>query len=384
MHLIRCALLILFLFIVNVGVISGAESAKPAPASDKSAAPPAAAPSYRLLGVLDPDRDQMVAFALKVPRDWQVQQSFRRQWEGTVAQNKIYLRFRSPDGDSQIEYLPAAQYIWSEGRLTNQLRAQKQSMGIPAQSAPNEVQPMPPVTYIKEMLLSYLAGNNMALSDLGHEQTAPQQRDKDGQIKMRGSIDGTLPNGHKARVECRINLSSQRLGTDTYYSWTVVPSITQTSGDLEAIHTHTRVAQDSIVVNPTWQQQEREAQERGAQANTAAMTRAHEQRMEGIRQFGEANTARFNQRMADMDRNKAAFDARMSSMDRQQEMTVDTIRGVSKYSDPSTGERVKIEDGYNHNYRNTQDPTVYYSTNTPIEANQLDWQELKKVELKDY
>jgi hypothetical protein len=85
-----------------------------------------------------------------------------------------------------------------------------------------------------------------------------------------------------------------------------------------------------------------------------------------------------------MDRNKAAFDARMSSMDRQQEITVDTIRGVSKYSDPSTGERVKIEDGYHHNYRHTQDPTVYYSTNTPIEANQLDWQELKKVELKDY
>jgi hypothetical protein len=120
------------------------------------------------------------------------------------------------------------------------------------------------------------------------------------------------------------------------------------------------------------------------QAGNAAMTRAHEQRMNDIRQFGEANTARFNQRMADMDQNKAAFDAHMSSMDRQQEITVDTIRGVSKYSDPNTGERVKVEDGYNHVYRSNQDPTAYYSTNTPIEANQLDWQELKKVELKDY
>ncbi|MDQ3116526.1 MAG: hypothetical protein M3Q86_07950 [Verrucomicrobiota bacterium] len=356
--------------IAATGVGPAAETEKP------SAAP------YRILGVLDPDRDQIVAFALKVPRDWQVQQSFKRQWEGAVAQNRIYLSLRSPDGNSQIEYLPAAAYVFSEGPQSNRLRAQLRARGIPA--APNEVQPMPPVAYIKQMFLSYLAQNNMALSNLGNEQDAPRQRGNDGQIKLRGSVDGTLPNGHQARVECRIDISSQQINGDTYYGWTVIPSITQTSGDLEAIHTYTRVAQDSIVVNPTWQQIENEAQNRGAQANTAAMTRGHEQRMEGIRRFGEANTARFNQRMADMDRNKAAFDARMSSMDRQQEITVDTIRGVSKYSDPSTGERVKIEDGYHHNYRNTQDPTVYYSTNTPIEANQLDWQELKKVELKNY
>ncbi len=387
---LRYAPLIACFTILAGGVCPAAEPEKP------SAGP------YRILGILDPDRDQMVAFALKVPRDWQAKQSFKRQWQGAVAQEKIYLSFRSPDGNSQIEYLPAAQYTWSEGPLTNQLRAQKQAMGIPIQTTPNELQPMPPVPYIRQMFLSYLAQNNAALSDIGNEQTAPQQRDENGQVKMRGSVDGTLPNGHKARVECRINVGSQKLGSDTYYRWTVIPSITQTSGDLEAIHTHTRVAQDSIVVNPAWQQLEREAQGRGAQANaetsrrqheatmnqiqsgTAAMTRAHEQQMNNIRQFGEANTARFNQRMADMDRNKAAFDAHMSSMDRQQEITVDTIRGVSKFSDPTTGERVKIEDGYNHNYRNTQDPTVYYSTNTPIEANQLDWQELKKVELRDY
>ncbi len=106
--------------------------------------------------------------------------------------------------------------------------------------------------------------------------------------------------------------------------------------------------------------------------------------MNNIRQQGEANTARFNARMADMDRNKAAFDSRMASQDRQQEMRVDTIRGESKYVDPSSGERVKVEDGYNHVYRNRQDPTAYYGANTPIEAGQVDWQELKKVELKDY
>ena len=380
MHRFRYALLILCHLVLATRSSFAAENAKPASAPDK---PAAAAAPYRILGVLDPDRDQMVAFALKVPRDWQVKQSFRRQWDGAVAQNKIYLSLRSPDGDSQIEYLPAAQHMWSEGPLTSNLRAQRRSMGI-SQPPPNELQPMPPVVYIRQQFLSYLTRNNMELSDIENEQNSPEERGENGQIKLRGSLDGTLPNGHKARIECRMSISSQKIGSDTYYYWLVIPSITQTSGDLEAIYAHTRVAQNSIVTNPAWQQLENEAQQRGAQKNTEAMTRGHEQRMEAIRRFGEANTARFNQRMADMDRNKATFDARMSSMDRQQEITVDTIRGVSKYSDPSTGERVKIEDGYNHNYRSTQDPTVYYSTNTPIEANQLDWQELKKVELKDY
>ncbi len=357
---------------------------------------------YRLLGILDPDRDQMVAFALKVPRDWKAEQSFKRQWEGAVAQNKIYISLRSPDGRSQIEYLPAAQYSYSEGPLSDNVRAQKRSFGIPTEAAPNELPPMEPVAYIRQMFLSYLAQNGMILSGIGNEQTAPRERGENGQIRMRGSIDGTLPNGRKARVECRIFVNSQRLGSDTYYSWSVVPSITQSAGDLEAAFAHTLIGQDSIVRNPAWQAQEQEAQNRGAQANseasrrqheatmdqihanTAAMTRAHEQRMNNIRQFGEANTARFNERMSAMDRNKAAFDSRMSAMDRQQEIRVDTIRGVSKYSDPNTGERVKVEDGYDHVYRSRQDPTAYYSSDTPIEAGQLDWQELKKVELKDY
>jgi hypothetical protein len=157
MRLLRYAPLVACFTILAGDVCPAAETEKP------SAGP------YRILGVLDPDRDQMVAFALKVPRDWQAQQSFKRQWQGAVAQQKIYLCLRSPDGNSQIEYLPAAQYAWSEGPLTNKLRAQKQAMGIPTQTIANELQPMPPVPFIRQMLLSYLAQNNMALGDIGHE-----------------------------------------------------------------------------------------------------------------------------------------------------------------------------------------------------------------------
>ena len=114
------------------------------------------------------------------------------------------------------------------------------------------------------------------------------------------------------------------------------------------------------------------------------MTRGHEQRMNNIRKFGEANTARFNERMTQMDRNKAAFDNRMADQDRQQRIQIDTIRGESKYVDPNSGQRVTVEDGYNHVYQSRQDPSVSYGTNTPIDAGQLDWQELQKVEQKDY
>lgn len=377
-------------------------AAKQSPPANLPAPNPAPVGPYRLLGILDPDRDRMVAFALKVPSDWQAQQSFQRRWEGAVAQHQIYISLRSPDGRSQIEYLPLAQYSYADGPMSNNLRAQRRSFGMPAQMAPNELPPMAPVAYIRHQLLPYLAQNGATLSDVGHEQTAPQNRDESGQLHLRGSVDGTLPNGNKARVECRITVRSQQLNGDTFHSWSVVPSITQTAGDLEAVHTHTRVAQDSIVMNPAWQKLDQEAQARGQQvnsdasrqqheatmgqiqANTAAMTRGHEQRMNNIRRFGEANTARFNERMTQMDRDKAAFDSRMADQDRQQRIRVDTIRGESRYADPTTGERVKVEDGHDHVYRSRQEPNVYYGTDTPINAGELDWQELQKVELKDY
>lgn len=376
------------------------EAAPGAPVTQGKPAPP---PSpYRLLGVLDPDRDQMVAFAMKVPRDWEAEQSFKRQWEGAVGHHVIQVRLRSPDGASQIEYLPAARYVYAEGPGTESLRAQQRSLGMPTQIAPNELQPMQPVAYIRQFALPYLSQNGLALRDVHHELRAAPERGENGQVLMRGSVDGRLPNGQKARVECRISVQSQQINGDTYYSWSVVPSITQTSGDLEAIHAHTRIAQESITHNPEWQQLEEEAQNRGSQANsatsqrqhqatmdqihanTAAMTRGHEQRMNNIRQFGEANTARFNERMSQMDQNKAAFDARMNSMDRQHEYTIDTIRGESKYVDPSSGQKMKVEDGYDHVYRSRQNPDSYLGTDTPIQAGQVDWQELRKLQMKDY
>jgi hypothetical protein len=366
------------------GATADAEDARPTPSSSSS---DRKAP-YRLLGILDPDRDRMVAFALKVPSDWRAQQQFYRKWEGAVGLPQVSITLNSPDGRSQIVYFPSTQYIHSEGPLTNNLRAQKRSMGMPEQNSPNEMAPMPPAAYIKNVLLPTLAQNGVTLRDLGNELVAPDVPGENGQVLSRGSIDATLPNGNRARIECRIAYSSRQIETDRYHSWNAVPSITQTADNLETIHAHTRMAQDSIVRNPAWVRMEQEAQTRGYQANqdisrrqheatmgqihanTEAMTRGHNERMSAIRQFGESNTARFNQRMSDMDRD--------------QRIRVDTIRGESQYVNPTTGERTKVEDGHNHVYTSKQHPNFFLGSDTPINPGELDWQELQKVQLQDY
>lgn len=357
-----------------------------APAASSS--PSTRSSPYRLLGVLDPDRDRMVAFALKVPRDWRAQQDFQRQWDGAVGLPQIAITLSAPDGRSQITYLPSTQYVYSEGPMSNDLRAQKRSMGMPEQVSPNELAPMSPIAYLKNVVLPTLAQNGVTLRELGNELVAPDKRGENGKVESRGSIDGTLPNGNRARIECRLSYSSRQIGSDLYHSWNALPSITQTADQLEAIHAHTRIAQDSIVMNPTWLRLEQEAQNRGFQANsdvsrqqhqatmnqihanTEAMTRGHNQRMSAIQQFGEANTARFNQRMSDMDRD--------------QRVRVDTIRGESQYVNPTTGERTKVADGYNHVYTSQQNPDFFLGTDTLIDSGKLDWEELQKVQLRDY
>jgi len=98
--------------------------------------------------------------------------------------------------------------------------------------------------------------------------------------------------------------------------------------------------------------------------------RAHDQRMDGIRAFGEANTTRINERIA--------------QSDRDQRIRLNTIRGESKYSDPATWDRVKVTDGFNHVYRSRQNPELFLGSQTPVDLGTLDWQQLQKVQLKDY
>ena len=196
-------------------------------------APPPA--PYRLLGVLDPDRDNMVAFALKVPREWRAAQSFQRRWQGSTPQNQVYIKLQAPDGRAQIEYLPATAYAYVEGPTTEQLRSQAQQLGMPPPRLDNELAPMSALAYVKQVLLPELARNGFQLRDVVHEQQTSPVREG-GAMQSRGTVDGMLPNGRRARVECRLSLTQQPMNGDTFYGWSVVPSITQTADDLEAAY----------------------------------------------------------------------------------------------------------------------------------------------------
>jgi len=371
--------------------VSAADESKPGGGQAKRdglASSNAPVKPYRLYAILDPDRERMVAFAFKIPSDWRAQQSFHRIWDGAVGQPQVFVTLQSPDQRSQIVYFPTTQYLFSEGPMTDNLRAQKLSLGLPVSAGPNERAPMAPVEFLRSVFLPRLAEHGVVLTDLRNEQTAPRTSKPNGATERRGSIDGTLPGGVRARVEVRINHSTRQLGSDLWHSWSALASVSQTGDDLEVVHAHTRIAQDSVVMNPSWVKLEQEAQAQGAaanreasrqqhestmadiRANTAAMTRSHQQRMDSIRAFGEANTARFNERMA--------------QGERDQRIRVDTIRGESKYSDPATGERVKVTDGFNHVYRSRQNPELFLGSQTPVDPGALDWQQLQKVQLEDY
>ena len=118
-------------------------------------------------------------------------------------------------------------------------------------------------------------------------------------------------------------------------------------------------------------------------AQTAANTAAHNQRMRDIAAAGAANTARFNERMKAMDQNMANWQANEARKDGQHEAYVDNvIRNETKYENTTTGERVKLDNRYDHTY--TDAKGNYYQSNTPIRATDVNWQELSKVSLNDY
>jgi hypothetical protein len=373
------------------------------PASGSATA--AVAPTHRVAGIVDPGRQGMVAFALKVPVGWAMTQSFTRRWDGAVSTPQVHLTLAAPDGSTHIEYRPIRMHTWSEGPMTEQLRAQKRQLGMDPRMSEAEMPPLSGSVYARDVMLPILLKEGLVVTNVRNPQDAPEER-AGQQVKRRGSVDGTLPDGQQVRVETRLTLMAQQSGSDTYITWGAVPSITRTTGDLEAAHAHTRIAQDSIVRNPAWEKLENEDAARGLQANseasrqqheanmntiqqnTQAMTAAHNQRMADIQRQGEANTARYQERMADMDRDLAASQEQSASQDRQHEYTIDTIRGEQKYADPTTGQTVKVEGGYDNVYRGNPGADLQgapiFATDAPLDPQQVDWVQLQALSQAQY
>lgn len=330
--------------------------------------PAASKGNYELLGVIDPGISNEVAFAMKIPRGWQTKQSFTRQWNGSTPYNQVYVSLRSPDGAEQIEYLPSTSYFYSDGPQARQMREMAQQYGT-QRATPGELPPMPPLDYIKRVLLPKLAQNGFQLRPTG-EQAAPPKPMPNNVTLSSAYVEGTLGDGKRARVDCLTSLMTTNLNGEIYYTWEALPALAQSSRDVAKCHEYLKTGQNSVVWNPAWQQQNQDLVTKGNAVNRDINQRNYEMQRDAQRHQQETYAATQRERSA--------------SQDRQQEAFGDMIRGEAKYADPTTGERVKVQDGYNHVYRDRQDPTTTYSTNTPIDAGQVNWQELQRVSLKDY
>jgi hypothetical protein len=329
------------------------------------APPPPRKSPYRLLGVLDPGISNMVAFAIKIPSGWQVKQRFERQWNGSAPYNQIYVGLRSPDGADQIEYLPSTAYFFTDGPMARNMREMARAYGTQP-ATPGELAPMPALAYIRQVLLPHLARQGVRLAVTGSKEAPPQQT---GSVTRSSAyVAGTLPDGKQARVECLLTLTTTQLNGETYYSWEALPTISQSSHDIAACYAHTKVAQNSFVVNPAWQQQNQQLVSKGVQVNSDINRKNHDIRMDALRSQAESRDA--------------AYQARSASQDRQAEAFGDLMKGEAKYEDQATGERVKVADQYQHVYKDQQGN--YIGSNTPIAASQVNWQELQRVSLPDY
>ena len=364
-------------FLLLTGLLLGCSitacDGQPATTAQKAARPASAARSapaasrYEVRGLLDPGINNMVAYAFKIPRGWQMRQSFQRAWNGAVPSNVIYISLTAPDNHSRIEFLPQASYYFVDGPQTRSMNQMaSQYGGLPRD--PNRLAPMLPLPYLKNMLLPQLtrvAGGQIRITG---EQGGAVQNLGQGRQQATGYIDGVLPSGRKVRVEATLTCLSSNTNGEIYSNWSANTSVSQSDTDLAATYAYTKAAQKSVVFNPVWQQQIQQLTNNGVQSNNTEARK----RLAIQKDLQDYRTKTYNEINAN----------RQASQDRRNEAFSDGIRGEAKYEDAATGERVKVTDGYNHVYSDRQGTTL--STNVPLDAGQVNWQELQRVETKNY
>ncbi|MEO8583946.1 MAG: hypothetical protein ABI415_09135 [Flavitalea sp.] len=322
---------------------------------------------YELHGIVDPGMNNLVAYAIQTPTSWKMQQSFTRIWNGSTPINQSFIRLVSPDQSSMIEFLPYTPYYYYDGPTTRSLRQTASAYGYHSQTNQGEMQPMYPLEYIKRMLLPQLAQRGLQIKINTERTLSPVQTSANAQ-KLTGYIDGIASNGKQVRVDCVINITTTNSGGETYYNWNVFPSVALCNGNVDAVYSFLVNARNSVKFNPDWERRNAQLVRTGNIANNdinrrnADMTRDY---YNHIQKTGED--------IADM-RNK--------SSDRKNESFRDVIGGQAKYESAETGERVKLSDSYNHVYKDKQGN--YYGSNSAMDNNQFDWEELQSVETKNY
>ena len=346
---------------------------------------PADRPLDDLRGVVDPGMNNLVAFALRVPPGWQLQQSFTRYWNGTVPYTQIYLCLAAPDGRSRIEFLPEMLYSFCNSpaaQWTQQMMAQQ------GQHDPGFLAPLLPLDYLRRVLLPLLAQRgNLHVQPTAGNALPPTPTGPNTQAAT-GYLDGVLASGRKVRVNTALSVMSGPAMGYLLQSWSAQNRVVQSDDDLAACVALADAAERSVQINPAWHAQDQALRQRGmqmdqqqAQANLQATVRQGQANLEASRQRFEANRDLQEHRREAINHN---FARRQHANDQAAAAFCDYLGDRTLYQNPDTGERVRVQGHFDHVYQESTVGTTFLGTNTPLDAPRVDWQELQRVELRNY
>ena len=333
---------------------------------------PPAAPRYDVRGIFDPGLNGMVAFALKAPHGWQLQQSFTREWSGAFPNNRIYIGLASPDGHQQIDYLPELDYHYSTAPVEQQTQAWMAQHG---QHDPTRLMPLLPVPYLKQVLLPLLAQKAHLNLRITTEHALPPQAGPQGMQQASGYVEGVLPSGRKMHLSTVVTLVIGQANGYPIYTWQAISQAVASDTDLAATVALAAAVDKSLVPNPAWQRQNNQLRESGMQQN-------YQQTMANL----DASFQRFQQNVQHQQAQRTAINTNFQRQQRASSQVAsayaDYMGDKTLYQNPDTGERLKVQGSLGHVYQDAQGTAL--STNQPLSPGSVNWQELQQVELKNY
>jgi len=334
--------------------------------SEDSPGKPQAPGPYELHGILDPGMNNMVAFAIQTPTGWPMQQSFTRKWNGSTPINQVYIKMASPNQAEVIELLPYSPYFYADGGMARQARESAAQMGVSLPPQPYEMAPVQPIVYIKKILLPQLAQNGIQLNITGENDLPTKQEQQ--QAVYTGYVDGQMADGTKLRIDCIVSITTTNLNGEVYYNWNAMPSIVQSKTDIKAVYAHVTHARRSLMMNPAWEAENARLVQKGNNINQDI----NKKNAAIVKDYQDHTQRVIDETHAD----------RNASADRRNEAFGDVIKGETKYENTETGQRVKLLDQYNHVYQDKQGN--FYGSQTAIDKNAFNWEELQRVETKKY
>lgn len=346
--------------------------------------PPPTAPRYDVRGIFDPGMGGIIAYALKVPHGWLMQQSLTRAWNGAVPNNQLFLSFSSPDKQQVITILPQVLYHYDNSPGAQQVRAFMAQRGT---ADPTERRPMLPLDYLKQVALPLLNRQPATRLRLTGEHADQPKAVGQGMQQASGYVDGVLPNGHKVRLSVGITLLAMNpTGTGELDNWSVLTDIAETTGDLATVVATSAAIAKSLVPNPAWQQKDNELQQRAGQLIAQQGQAALQQTIADNRARQDQIMQRFHQNVANQQAQRnainGAFRSRMNASSQAANAYADYAGDKTLYQNPDTGERVKVQGSLGNVYQDAQGTVL--NSSQPLSGSHVDWQQLQQVELKNY